>query len=568
MKLGLASTVTLLAACGDNYVTVGGPLERATDLTIIAHQDDDLLFMQPDLEEAIRRGTGVTNVYVTAGNGRNGSAVADERYNGLMAAYGAIAGAGEWSCGSITLDHVGDQWIEHCRLAEAKISLVFLAYPDGGKMGEFRSSLLRLWQGVIDSATTVSHHPSTYRRDDLVAMLAAIIDATEPQTIRTLEVSETHGRDHVDHSMVGALATVATAASSHSPELISYRGYNTADEKENAAPKLLARALEWLSYYEACTDECAPCGQACPIERIPVAHLAWIKRRFAIGMRRAATGQLRIGDRCLHASATSDPMLGDCASAPSWQLDALGALRTSPATCLAVQPDGAVVSAACGDATAGPTGRFFLDDDGHLWSGVVPPPGEIDMLAHLYCLTANGDRPRAAVCGVDSAPVWQLARTATSTARVPGPPSDPSDASLVADLDGDLLPDWCDVTPAGPMCGLASDAELTPDGVAWGYSLGGRVEGADDAASQLAPVLRDVDGDGRADLCTVRDDAIVCARSLRHGFAPRTVLARLPAGMQPTELSIEPGGTPSAPRLCVADAVTLACTEDAVAFAP
>ena len=61
-----------LGACGDNILLVGQPLARAADLTIVAHQDDDLLFMQPDLFDAVQRHTGVTNVYITAGNGNDG----------------------------------------------------------------------------------------------------------------------------------------------------------------------------------------------------------------------------------------------------------------------------------------------------------------------------------------------------------------------------------------------------------------------------------------------------------------------------------------------------------------
>ena len=38
-----------------------------------------------------------------------------------------------------------------------------------------------------------------------------------PTTIRTLEIAGTHGRDHSDHMIVGALALLATAAGSGRP---------------------------------------------------------------------------------------------------------------------------------------------------------------------------------------------------------------------------------------------------------------------------------------------------------------------------------------------------------------
>src|SRR5262249_34843865 len=117
-----------LGACGDNLLPTGVALAPGADLAIVAHQDDDLLFMQPDLLEAIRRGDGVTTVYITAGNGTNGTSYSDRRYEGARDAYGAAAGSNAWRCGFI--DIVGHA-AEHCRLEDRAVSLVFLGYPDG-----------------------------------------------------------------------------------------------------------------------------------------------------------------------------------------------------------------------------------------------------------------------------------------------------------------------------------------------------------------------------------------------------------------------------------------------------
>ena len=150
------SILLALVACGDNELPNATPLAAAHDLVIVAHQDDDLLFMQPDLIEAAQRGTGVTIVYVTAGNDNNGVDYSTKRYDGVMAAYSAATGATGWRCGWLEL--VGHA-AEHCRLDDAKLSLVFLGYPDGGKQGEFSSSLLALWEGRI-TAASVAIKPS------------------------------------------------------------------------------------------------------------------------------------------------------------------------------------------------------------------------------------------------------------------------------------------------------------------------------------------------------------------------------------------------------------------------
>ena len=542
-----------LAACGDNHYPDGVPLAPASNLTIIAHEDDDLLFLQPDLDDAALGGAGVTNVYVTAGDGGRGYGKAEERYLGLQAAYSHLLGDLDWVCGWIERD---GHRLEHCRLEAERFSLVFVEYPDGGRRADIAHGMLQLWHGDVTEATTVGRRTSTYDRSQLIALLAHIIDDTAPATLRTLDLAATHGdhdyADHPDHELAGAVALVATAASTRAPELIAYRGYTIDREPVNASPAVLARSLDRLGYYEACDTGCAPCDRACPVASIQDSHVTYQARRYAIGMRRADHGQLRQGDRCLDAA--EQPALGDCATAPVWQLDARGALRASTGSCLAVEANGAVITGACDDALPG--SRWFFDDEGHLWSGLPPRPEDVTVSAHLWCLAADSDRPRARICGGTDAPRWELVRATTVAPRdgTPDPPRDP--AGWTADLDGDGQRDACSALVEGPACTLARDgaaAEPAP----WGYSFGGRVEGSadDGAADTRTSVLVDLDGDGRADLCTARDGVIACARSLGRSFGPRAVIAQLPAGLVPTVLWTEPDA-----RLCAADATTVACT--------
>src|SRR5205814_4000032 len=137
-----------------------------------------------------------------AGNGTKGVDRAERRYEGLMSAYAAAAGATDWKCGFIEI--VGHA-AEHCRLADKRVSLVFLGYPDGGKEGEYDPSLLHMWEGTATNVTTVAQDTTTYDRDGLVDVVAQIVRITQPATVHTLEVAATHGRDHSDHMVVGAL---------------------------------------------------------------------------------------------------------------------------------------------------------------------------------------------------------------------------------------------------------------------------------------------------------------------------------------------------------------------------
>ncbi len=711
MRFRVSVVAALVAsACGDNSLPVGEPLSSADHLTIVAHPDDDLLFMQPDLQDAVNRGGGMTSVYVNAGNNTHGLDYVEARHEGLMAAYGAIAGTHDWTCGWI---EIADHAAEHCRLDDAGISLVFLGYPDSGMNGEQPTSLRNLWQGHVASVTTIGRRTATYERADLIAVLSEIITATAPATLRTLEIASTHGFDHSDHMLVGALAVLATAATPASPELVSYRGYNTEGEPVNADPVLFERARDVMARYRSCVTHCAPCGQPCTARHFAPHEIQWLQRRYAIGMRRRGEGQLRQDGGCLAAPRAGDnAAIADCTTAPSWQLDDTGALRSSDGLCLDANVTGEVVAQPCG--ALGPGGRFFLDDEGHLWSGLVPPPQDGMDHAHLYCVGQAGGQLRAGLCGADFAPSWELARPTTATPRTtatitrtgravriarfpaearprlcaveigarglmcaPGDPggsllradrvdspdaplaiepeslvlgdvdgdgltdacgsnagglvcataaghyraapwatalpstgtANPTDRSLAivrggqgdgmicglgdagvvcvgqgataitdvrstwpdrsaplwfADLDGDQQIDWCSATPAGPACSLAAHRELTTSGVPWGFATAGLVEGSSLAGAvpdAATAVFTDIDGDGRDDLCTLQGEVIACARSTGRGFAPRSAVARLPAGMVATALWAEPAELGQPPRLCAADAQTIACTD-------
>ncbi|MEO7093769.1 MAG: PIG-L family deacetylase, partial [Polyangiales bacterium] len=379
LLLGLATIV----AC--NEAPISGPeLPSAANLTVVAHQDDDLLFMQPDLTDLVEDRAGLINVYVTAGNGRetNNRALeaASRRYDGLLAAYAQAAGlVPDWVCGVI---EIAGHSAEHCRLDGANLSLVFLGYPDGGKEGEMPDSLLHLWEGTSSGGTTIGVRPTRHDQASLIATVAEMITAVKPTTIRTLEIAGTHGRDHSDHMIVGAIALLATAAAQSRAELIAFRGYGTEDEAENLLDTLFARSANLVAHYEACVTGCAECGFACP--SITDAHAVWVRRRYAVGTRRTASGVLRKDGLCASSNADGPVQFGACPARPTpWELTADGLLRAN-GRCLGALPTGELV--ATPSCAPDPIRRFFFDDEGHLWLGTPPLPEAGMDYAHLMCL--------------------------------------------------------------------------------------------------------------------------------------------------------------------------------------
>ena len=656
--------LAVIAACGDNALPDVAGLVTARDLAIVAHQDDDLLFMQPDLLDAVRAGTGVAIVYVTAGNDDRDLDYATKRYDGVMAAYSAATGATGWRCGWFSL---AGHAAEHCRLDAANLSLVFLGYPDGGRQGQFSSSLLALWQGRIAGADTVAERSAHYDREGLIATLAAAISATRPRTIHTLEVASTHGDDHSDHMLVGALAVLARATAGGDAELWSYRGYDIAGEPANGFAPITAIADDAFARYSACAEGCAACGEACTA--FSATYAGYLQRHYAVRINRVAAGVLEAPTGC----ATLDGV-GDCASAPAWRFD--GNVARVGDACVAVGADGALATANCAAATP-----LALDDEGHVWVGTAPATATD--LDHLDCLAMIGGVPRATLCGGDGAPAWSVLPAMVSTPRaslglaqtgravrladltgdgiadlcaddgsdlwcaagdgsggftaatrigplaiVPeslavgdvdsdgladacgrddagivcataqgslrltsafahaGAP-DESDRSLAiaggelcgltpdgvicasragvrvlspwpagdaalwpADLDGDRVTDWCSATADGPACGRSADRALSTDGVPWAYALAGTVDAV--AATADTGALADVDGDGRADWCTIDGKRASCAFSHGTGFGPRATVMELAAA--PTALWAADTG-----ELCVDTGAEVSC---------
>lgn len=209
-------------------VTIG--LSFAQTLNIIAHQDDDLLFMSPDLIREIISGRAVRTVYLTAGDAGLGPDYWMSRQTGALAAYTRMAIAtNAWDEGDLGID---DYDISLFTLRDApQISLVFMHMPDGGLDGfgyptTGFESLMKLWEGDIESIGTVDGSFARYTRDGLLDVLTEIIEDFEPDRINTLDYVNSIGDgDHPDHYTTGFFADHASQAASGEFDFTGYMGY-------------------------------------------------------------------------------------------------------------------------------------------------------------------------------------------------------------------------------------------------------------------------------------------------------------------------------------------------------
>ena len=102
-------------------------------MSIVAHQDDDLLFQSPALISAIRGGLCVRTVYVTAGDANDSAAYWTSRENGVKAAYAQLAGvANIWTMSDAGI--AGHPIPVATLDAATNISLAFMRLPDGFPM--------------------------------------------------------------------------------------------------------------------------------------------------------------------------------------------------------------------------------------------------------------------------------------------------------------------------------------------------------------------------------------------------------------------------------------------------
>jgi hypothetical protein len=430
--------ITALGACGE---PTGAALGSAQHLFVEAHQDD-LLFMQPDLYDAldgdlgaVGSNVGVTTVFITAGDDGHGTSYADRRNDAARAAYDKVTKDSDWSCGWIQL---AGHTAQSCHLQAENDTLVFLGYPDGGIDGSAAHSLLQLWEGNIEQADTVADEVTSYNQQGLIDALAAVITAVQPGTVHTLEIASTHGEDHSDHMLAGALTLLAMAQAGSTAELFSYRGYNTQAEPANKPANVMTASELMLTAY----------GE----DGIASEDLTWLARRYAVGFRLAVAGALRTGGpdgQCLLVESDGSIIMGDCSTAPAWHLDSKGELADETGHCLDTVITGEVIYDSC---TGGIGHRFFVDDEGHVWASIVPAAAPDMSYAHLTCLATGGGGVHAALCGQGGAPTWDFVPTAVQTPRATLGFAATGRQVRIGDVNGDANGDLCAVVGSALEC--------------------------------------------------------------------------------------------------------------------
>ena len=232
-------------------------LEQGGAMTIVAHVDDDLLFMNPDIANSIAAGETATTVYVTAGDAGYDDWYWQGREVGAKAAYTLMAGEDDWVDETVSLTH-GDATydVASSYLASApEVRLYFLRIPDGaGAIPDPADydSLGRLEDGTRETVTTVDD-AITYTRADLVGVLAGVMTAHAPEEFR-LQVAEGDfaSGEHTDHIHTTEFVVEALAEFESPGFTVShYVNYQSNLLEVNLSPEEAAFALEVMETYAA-----------------------------------------------------------------------------------------------------------------------------------------------------------------------------------------------------------------------------------------------------------------------------------------------------------------------------
>lgn len=216
---------------------------------VVAHEDDDTLFLSPDLITQINNGVDTTTLYVTAGENAPGntpdpSAYAAQRQVGVRSAYAAMAGvsgcdggsAGAGGCWSASTPVFANHQVQMFTLDQRpSVRVIFLNLPENADTRFLGGgALTKLWGDptlTTDTLQMAGAPTQRYSHSDVVDVLNAVLGRYSATIVRTQDPApDIQLRpDHQDHSVAAEFADAAEAAYSvgHPRVLLeNYRDYN------------------------------------------------------------------------------------------------------------------------------------------------------------------------------------------------------------------------------------------------------------------------------------------------------------------------------------------------------
>ncbi len=395
-----ATAVALVGALGSPTAATSQPsdgepaakLSCQPTLAGVAHQDDDLLFLNPELEQTVRAGCPVSTIFLTAGDDGNDLNYVTSRENGARAAYAVMA-------------QVPNRWTEHDltvndhRLASFTLDgregvrLTFVRLPDGEPNGNGtprygQQSLLKLIRGQIPKIQPVDNASDRgYPEQELLGTLTSLINRSDAQRILTLDYDNTSfgydaggSADHSDHGIGARYFRKAAYQADRQPKVGPYLGYNMSPLPRNLTPQQTDDKTAVVNEYDR-HEGCYQPDQSCQPQPLPGDYANWVTKQYPRAHRSPDGGEILsdIGstnsssapaERCLDvkngASGNGEVQTYACnrTSAQAWSFEGDTIRTRLDGRCLTAS-NGPTVAVCDGAANQ----RWTREPDGHLRSG-------------------------------------------------------------------------------------------------------------------------------------------------------------------------------------------------------
>ncbi|WP_410647655.1 PIG-L family deacetylase [Amycolatopsis sp. cmx-4-54] len=273
MRARIARPAVALALIAATLVAAHSPAASADDntttLSFSAHQDDDLLFMNPDIASDVQAGYNVWVTYLTAGelpcesHHPCGMDYADTRIQGERAAYAEAAGVpNAWTYEEMWF---GGHPVAVNHLDGTNVHLVFTYIHAAAGPEDNCGDLYRMLHDDSYSARPIDRRPA-YTKDTFVGMLRSIIDYVKPDYMRTQSTVGHRERrgdgiaDNVDH-VAGAILAADADVDGAGNTLIrrdEYQGYIITDFPDNVGGYWRDRKQQIWNRYKPFDNQMGP----------------------------------------------------------------------------------------------------------------------------------------------------------------------------------------------------------------------------------------------------------------------------------------------------------------------
>ncbi len=262
---------------------------KSTRFNIVAHEDDDLLFMNPSIQTELNQGTCVRTIYLTAGDAGSNQFYWLSREQGSEAAYNHMIGYDAlWVHRTVKLADKQYITVANPR-GNPRVSLIFFRLPDGnlqggGFSGYGYESLQKLYDGSINSIRSV-YGDSNFTKETLIDAILRLMQLYGPSSVHTQSTwNEPPLHDHSDHIATAHFTDAAyqhyisgSSAKAELTTLSHYAGYSVRNLPENVHGEDLHRKTE--SFLRYAQHDSGVCHSHDECEHTPT-YGGYLKRQY------------------------------------------------------------------------------------------------------------------------------------------------------------------------------------------------------------------------------------------------------------------------------------------------